>query len=71
MSISRRGLVNPSTPIFPNINLAQTMADYLLLEKSYKNGWNNLYLDPITKSFSYLVSISRCGTVISSNPHFS
>ena len=68
MSISRRGPVTPSTPIFPNISLTKAIRNSLVFSKITKKGCINLYLLPkvfhgSSKSNSYLMSISRRGPV--------
>ena len=73
--ISCRGSVNPSTPTFPNMNLAKKLRIYLLFRKSLKIGCNNLYIHTYTfdgrwESFSYLTSLSRRGPVNPSTPIF-
>ena len=72
MSISRCGPVNPSTPTFPNINFTKRMTK-MLLQKSLKNGCNNLCFchytfNMVYKSFPQLTSLSRRGSV---NPSIS
>ena len=71
MSLSRRDLVNPSSPTFANINLTETMTNVIVAWKSNQDGCKNLYLHPksfkITfKSNSYPMSISRRRPVTSS-----
>ena len=75
MSISRRGTVTPSTPFFP-ISISQKQLNiYLLFRMSLTYGYKNLYFHPYTfderkKSFSYLTSLSRRGTVNPSTSTF-
>ena len=71
MSIFRRGLVNPSTLTFSNINLTQTMTDLLVDLKPLKE----IYLHTNTfnmssKSFSYLKPVFHPGPVNLSFPTF-
>ena len=73
-SVSRRGLVNPSSPTFNNINFREWQIQ-LLFGNSIKNGCKYLYLHP--KSFkitltpnSYLMSIWRIVLVNASTHTF-
>ena len=43
MSISRRGLVNPSSPTFPNINLTQAMENLLVVWNITEELLQNFY----------------------------
>ena len=67
VSISRRGLVTPSTLFFPISISKKQLSIYLLFRMSLTCGYKNLYFHPYTfderkKSFSYLTSLSRRGT---------
>ena len=69
MSISRRGPVTPSTSTFFQYqSYTKKLKSYFLFEKSLRNDCNNFCLHPkpfkmISKSNSYLMSISRHGPV--------
>ena len=72
-SIFYCGPVNLSTPTLPNINLAKTNKNLLVIWKITEKGCNNLHLllkafRINSKSNSYLMSISCCGPVNLSTP---
>ena len=72
-SVSCRGPVNPSTQTFPNINLSEAIANFLVAWKITQN--HSIFLHPNTfnmswKLFSYLVSVSRRDPVNPSIPTF-
>ena len=65
----------PSTPLLPISILQKERQIHLLLGKSLKKGWNNLYLLPkffqrSSKPNSYLMLISHSGPVNLSTPTF-
>ena len=75
-SLSRRGPVNPSTPTFANINLTETMTNLIVPWKfSQKRTQESLFapksFNTTFKSHSYLMLLSRRGSVNPVNPHFS
>ena len=68
MSIFCRGSITPSTPFPPISILQKQLKTYLLFQKSLNNGCNNLNFhfytfDMICKSFSYLTTLNRHGSV--------
>ena len=75
MSISRRDPLNPSTPIFGNISLIETMTNLVVAWK-FNQKWLNESLfatksfETALKSNSYLTSIFRHGPVNPSNTTF-
>ena len=74
-SFSRRGLVNPPSPTFPNINLTQAIAKLLAVWKITQKWLQNLYFyrynfNITYKSFFYLTSLSRRDPVNPSTPTF-
>ena len=74
-SVSRRGLVNPLSPTFPNINLTQAIAKLLAVWKITQKWLQNLYFYRYNfnisyKSFFYLTSLSRRDPANPSTPTF-
>ena len=74
-SFSRRGLVNPPSPTFPNINLMQAIAKLLAVWKINQKWLQNLYFyrynfNITYKSFIYLTSLSRRDPVNPPTPTF-